>query len=196
MPEFVNKGSAISGGNDMTAAKAIDYQEGAEAQPRHPEIRPGKSYFMRASDENKEALAFLQAYSGNGMRKSFKGAVLYSRRPRDLLEKEGYKFQDTKVRWVTTNKDESAIMPTDISKISQAIKDELDAEMLVVINASEYIVTQNGEAGGFDIFLKLAQYLSDVASVGKGALVISADPKALEEQETRLVLRTACVGEI
>jgi hypothetical protein len=194
MPEFVNKGSAISGGNDMIGAAKGITEERHDERPKHPEPRPGKSYFIAAYGN--EALAFLQAYSGNGMMDTFEGAVLYARRPRDLLEKDGYHFKDTKVRWVTTNKDESAVMPTDISKISQAIRDDLDAGMLVVMNASEYIITQNGEEKGFDCFLKLAQYLFDVASVSKGALVISANPKALEEQETRLVRRTACVGDL
>jgi hypothetical protein len=187
MPEFVNKGSAISGGS-MTVAKAKAGSE--EGQAKHVELKGGQSYFLSA--EGREALEFLQTYSGNGMKGTFPaGAVLYSRQPRDLLEKDGYHFKDTDVRWVTSNP-LPGTLPPDMFKLAQAITTDLKGGKLVVFDAAEYAVTQSDYRG----FLFMAQLMYDILPDCSGALVLSVDEKALGEQESHMLMRSAELNEL
>jgi len=188
MPEFVNKGSAISGGNDMTEAKPrIEHRDEYEA---HSAPRPGQVYFM--STYGCEAEEFMKVYSNNGMLGEFPaGAAFYTRRrPDDIITKDGRQMKNTQLRWLTTNQQPGAI-PADMAKLAKAIMDDLKENdkggKLVVFDASEYVITQTS----YKSFLNLMQLMHDNVCGSKSALVISADPTALGVQGTHLLKSSA-----
>ena len=102
-----------------------------------------------------------------------------------------YNLQKTPIVWLTTNRipEETCVTPSGIAELSSVIVSFVDQTKngIVLIEGMEYLVSQNN----FRSILNLVQLINDKIMISDSRMLITLDPKTLDEKEVHLIMKEA-----
>ncbi len=148
------------------------------------DIRPGYTYVMK---EQKPKKAY--GYFWKKMEEGHKGLLITRQHPDHVDKKFGP--ADLKVLWLSTTLGKTYVDPHNLGSLTSIITRfiENDEKTVIMLDGIEYLLVNND----FTRLLKFIEYLNELVMDRKSILLISIDPRALDEKELALLERNAQV---
>lgn len=147
-----------------TEIRAIKPRVIAEGQPI---LKPGAYVTTKASLS--EILSLLQG----------KRLLAITRHPRQY-EKHGIPYI-----WVSNAPSETAIRPTELAPLLHKVLSSAGEDTFILLDGVEYLILNNG----FEPVMKFLLNLKDNLIARNAGIVISVDPKALDEKYVNMLMR-------
>lgn len=147
--------------------------------PKKFDLKPGTSYLSMGPDSKYP----FEVFSDLVKHDSF--GLCITRSPPDHI-RESHKLNATPILWLSEEKTEYTVPPTDLHGLLASIKDFLHRteRAVVILDGLEYLVTVNG----FKPFLRLIVRLNDLIVRGNGILIIPALTGGLTERQRTLLI--------
>lgn len=141
----------------------------------------GTSYVLKTKDTRKAYETFQELRE-----KHSRAGMVVSRVFPDRLCKR-YGLEDTAFLWLSYEKTENSIDPSDLEKLEFLIHDFISSHegSVVLLDGVEYLILQNS----FESALKFLQSLNDRIILNAAALIIPLDPASVEKKELSLLER-------
>ena len=144
------------------------------------DIKPGFSYLIK---EEKAELAF--DIFKDLVQHDFPG-LLITRMHLDMV-RETFGLVKTPILWLSKTPGENNLSPTDLGMLRHTILEYIDksGESIVLLDGVEYLITNNG----FPLVMKYLDDINESVMMSISGLIISVDPRILEEKELALLER-------
>ncbi|KYK27541.1 MAG: DUF835 domain-containing protein [Theionarchaea archaeon] len=141
----------------------------------------GTSYVLKTKDSRKA----YETYRELKEKHSREGMVVSRVFPDRLSRRYGLK--GTAFLWLSYEKTENSIDPSDLEKLEFLIHDFISSHKgaVVLLDGVEYLILQNS----FESALKFLQSLNDRIILNMAALIIPLDPASVEKKELSLLER-------
>ncbi|MEM3852380.1 MAG: DUF835 domain-containing protein [Methanomassiliicoccales archaeon] len=141
------------------------------------EVRPELSY------------ALLRSYVSRGL-----PCMLIGREPPERVRSaRGVALEDDNIIWLTTLVGRRCVNPTHLSSIMASVSRfmETTSDGFLLVDGIEYLITNNG----FEQVLKFINRLQDMIASGRIRVVLTLDPRTVDEQSVALIERGASIIE-
>ena len=101
--------------------------------------------------------------------------------------RETFGLVKTPILWLSKTPGENNLSPTDLGMLRHTILEYIDksGESMVLLDGVEYLITNNG----FPLVLKYLDDINEGVMMSKSGVIISVDPRTLEEKELALLER-------
>lgn len=148
------------------------------------DIKVGYTYIVREQKPNKAYEHFW-----NMMERGCRGLLITRQHP-DHVEKK-YGPNELKVLWLSTTLGKTYVDPHNLGSLTNIINRfvENGSKTVIMLDGIEYLLVNND----FQRLLKFIEYLNELVMDKKSMLLISIDPRALDEKELALLERNAQV---
>jgi hypothetical protein len=148
------------------------------------DIQAGYTYIIREQKPNKAYDHFW-----NMMEKGYRGLLITRQHPDHVEKKHGP--AELKVLWLSTTLGKTYVDPHNLGSLTNIITRfvENGSKTVIMLDGIEYLLVNND----FARLLKFIEYLNEMVMDKKSLLLISIDPRALDEKELALLERNAQV---
>lgn len=149
------------------------------------DIRPGYTYVIK---EQKPSKAY--AHFWHKIENGYKGLLITRQHPDHVEKRHGP--GELKILWLSTTLGKSYVDPHNLGSLTNIINRfvEDSSKTVILLDGIEYLLVNND----FGRLLKFIEYLNEMVMNKKSLLLISIDPRALDEKELALVERNAEVA--
>jgi len=142
----------------------------------------GNAYIIE-SEKTKRAINIFKILVKHG----FKGQCITTLNPDILKRRYGLSFLDIQIVWLSEVDSDIALNLDDIDAIKDRIStflSENEKTVILLLNPSVMIAHQD-----FKSFLSLLKFAEDQIAVHKSRMLISIDPKSIEDKHLRIIQR-------
>ena len=149
------------------------------------DIRPGYTYVIQEQKPKKTFTHFWKK-----MEDGHKGLLITRQHPDHVDRKFGP--ADLKVLWLSTTLGKTYVDPHNLGSLTNMITRFIEngEKTVIMLDGIEYLLVNND----FTRLLKFIEYLNELVMDKKSTLLISIDPRALDEKELALLERNAQAG--
>jgi two-component system cell cycle response regulator len=148
-------------------------------------LEPRRCYLIKEGDPHMALTIFSKLVLNQGMM----GLCVTRILPKRIREK--YNLPKTPIVWLTTNRigEETCVTPSGIAELSSVIVSFVDQTKngIIMLEGLEYLVSQNN----FRSILNLIQLINDKIMISDSRMLLTFDPKTLEEKEVHLIQKEA-----
>ena len=138
-------------------------------------VERGNAYLVKETgiDKGVDVLSDL-------MKAGYKGLVISRTPPTKMRQIMG---EDLPIVWLSEKRYDKMTIPPNFFSIEKTIENYLDRNRVVLLDRLDYLILKNG----FRKTMEFIQRLSETFFINKAILILSMDPKILDEREMRLL---------
>lgn len=170
---------------DTLKIKPVKELGALEEEDSTLKLDPRRCYLIKDNDPQVALNIFKKMVITQGMHGLLVTRTLPSR------IRENLKLQKTPIVWLTTNRisQETCVSPSGIAELSGVIVSFLNQTKngVILIEGLEYLISQNN----FRSILNLIQLVNDKIMMSDSRLVLTLDPRTLDEKEVHLIKKEA-----